>query len=127
MKAALTRGNYAGGSVSRPYGHSVFARSPLAGRKIVSLREPNLFHSFPFVLTEPSFGLRRQLDGVFAQHGFDGPFCVTNSWALANGKWRTSASSTTPFAEVCHRTKAGKRGAEVEREISSDALVFSIC
>src|ERR1700737_3344023 len=37
---------------------------PLAGRKIVSLRE--LAH-FPFVQTEPSFGLRQQTDRIFAR------------------------------------------------------------
>ena len=53
---------------------------PLAGRKILSLRE---LEGFSFVLTEPSFGLRQQMDRIFAKHGFEPTtFCVTNSLAL---------------------------------------------
>jgi DNA-binding transcriptional LysR family regulator len=38
---------------------------PLAKRKVVSLRE---LAEFPFVLTEPSFGLRQQIDRIFHQN-----------------------------------------------------------
>jgi hypothetical protein len=53
---------------------------PLAKRRVVSLRD---LAEFPFVFAEPSFGLRQQIDRVFARHKFKPEiFCVTNSIAL---------------------------------------------
>jgi DNA-binding transcriptional LysR family regulator len=53
---------------------------PLAGRKIVSLRE---LVAYPFVLTEKSFGLRQQIDQTFDRHALEPEIsCVTNSLAL---------------------------------------------
>jgi DNA-binding transcriptional LysR family regulator len=56
---------------------------PLAKRKVVSARE---LAEYPLVLTEPSFGLRQQVDRTLARHGIKPEiFCVTNSLALVKG------------------------------------------
>jgi DNA-binding transcriptional LysR family regulator len=71
---------------------------PLAGRKIVSLHE---LGSFPFVLTEPSFGLRQQVDRVFTKYKFQPmTFCVTNSLALVKARGEPR-HSLHPAATVC--------------------------
>ena len=91
---------------------------PLAGRKSVTLRD---LQSFPFTMTEPSFGLRQQLDRVFAQHGFEpATFCVTNSLALVKevasiGKQCTLLPRFAVERELDRRIAEGGHGAGVRR------------
>jgi DNA-binding transcriptional LysR family regulator len=102
------------------------AAHPLADRKIVSLRE---LEPFPFALTEPSFGLRRQLDRVFAQHGFEPTaFCVTNSLALVKEVASIGKHCTLlPRFAIEQEQKSGALKSVAVREFSADPLVFCIC
>lgn len=99
---------------------------PLAGRKILSLRE---LEGFPFVLTEPSFGLRQQVERVFARHGFEPTtFCVTNSLALVKEVAGIGAQCTLlPRFAVEQELTSGALRAAVVREFADDPLVFCIC
>lgn len=99
---------------------------PLANRKIVSLRE---LVEFPFVLTETSFGLRQQLDRVFARHALrPKAFCVTNSLALVKGVASVGPQCTLlPRFAVEQEVAAGTLVTIAVRELAADPLVFSIC
>jgi DNA-binding transcriptional LysR family regulator len=99
---------------------------PLAGRKILSLRE---LEGFPFVLTEPSFGLRQQIERVFSKHRFEPiTFCVTNSLALVKEVAGIGKQCTLlpRFAVEQELTNGTLRAATV-REFADDPLVFCIC
>jgi DNA-binding transcriptional LysR family regulator len=99
---------------------------PLAGRKIVSVRE---LASFPLVQTEPSFGLRQQTDRIFAKYKFQpATFCVTNSLALV----KEAASIGTlcallPRFAIERELSAGSLKMAAVREFASDPLIFCIC
>jgi DNA-binding transcriptional LysR family regulator len=99
---------------------------PLAGRKIVSLRD---LKGFPFALTEPSFGLRQQLERVFAKHGFEPvAFCVTNSLALVKEVAGIGKQCTLlPRFAVEQELTSGTLRAAAVREFADDPLVFCIC
>jgi DNA-binding transcriptional LysR family regulator len=99
---------------------------PLAGRKTVSLRE---LASSPFVLTEPSFGLRQQLERVFAKHSFEPvTFCETNSLALVKEVASIGAHCTImPRFAVEQELAKGSLKAAAVREFASDPLVFCNC
>jgi DNA-binding transcriptional LysR family regulator len=99
---------------------------PLAGRKVISLHE---LKAFPFTLTEPSFGLRQQMDRVFARHGFKPKaFCVTNSLALVKevAAIGTQCTLLPRFAVERELADGSLRTAPV-REFASESLVFCIC
>jgi DNA-binding transcriptional LysR family regulator len=98
----------------------------LAGRKILSLHE---LEGYPFALTEPSFGLRQQLDRVFARHGFEPTtFCVTNSLALIKEVASIGDHCTVlPRFAVEREQAAGSIKSAVVREFGSEPLVFCIC
>jgi DNA-binding transcriptional LysR family regulator len=99
---------------------------PLAKRKIVSLRD---LAEFPFVLTEPSFGLRQQVDRTFDRHGFRPEiFCVTNSLALVKGVAGVGRQCTLlPRFAVEQEVAAGTLAAIAVKEFSVDPLVFCVC
>ncbi|MGV7218253.1 LysR family transcriptional regulator substrate-binding protein [Bradyrhizobium sp. UFLA05-112] len=99
---------------------------PLAGRKLLSLHE---LGGFPFVLTEPSFGLRQQLDRVFAKHRFEpNAFCVTNSLALIKEVAGIGNNCTLlPRFAIEQELAAGSLNSAGVREFASDPLVFCIC
>jgi len=101
-------------------------RHPLAGRKILSLHE---LEGFPFALTEPSFGLRQQLDRVFAKHRFEpATFCVTNSLSLVKEVASIGDHCTLlPRFAVEQELTAGTLKSAGVREFVSDPLVFCIC
>jgi DNA-binding transcriptional LysR family regulator len=99
---------------------------PLAGRKVVSLRD---LEGFPFALTEPSFGLRQQHDRVFAKHNFEPTvFCVTNSLALVKEIASVGRQCTLlPRFAVDQELTKGSLLAVTVREFADDPLVFCIC
>lgn len=99
---------------------------PLAGRKMLSLHE---LDGFPFALTEPSFGLRQQLDRVFAKHRFEpNAFCVTNSLALVKEVAGIGNNCTLlPRFAIERELAAGSLRSASVREFASDPLVFCIC
>jgi DNA-binding transcriptional LysR family regulator len=99
---------------------------PLAGRKTLSLRE---LEGFPFVLTEPSFGLRQQLERVFVKHRFQPiTFCVTNSLALVKEIAGIGNQCTLlPRFAVERELTDGSLKAATVREFADDPLVFCIC
>jgi DNA-binding transcriptional LysR family regulator len=99
---------------------------PLADRRSVSLRE---LARFPFVLTEPSFGLRQQVDRVFARHTIvPEVFCVTNSLALVKGVASVGHQCTLlPRFAVESEVAAGTLAAVTVRGFAGDPLVFCIC
>jgi len=99
---------------------------PLAGRKIVSLRE---LASFSLVQTEPSFGLRQQTDRLFARHKFQPKtFCVTNSLALVKEVASIGTLCTLlPRFAVEQELSAGSLKTAAVREFASESLIFCIC
>ncbi|MBV9251213.1 MAG: LysR family transcriptional regulator substrate-binding protein, partial [Acetobacteraceae bacterium] len=99
---------------------------PLAGRKLVSLAE---LAGFPFALTEPSFGLRQQLDRAFAKYRFEPKtFCVTNSLALIKQIAAIGDHCTLlPQFAVEQELAQGALQTAAVRELASDPLVFCIC
>jgi DNA-binding transcriptional LysR family regulator len=99
---------------------------PLANRKIVSLRE---LEGLPFALTEPSFGLRQQLERVFAKHAFEPvTFCVTNSLALVKEVAGIGRHCTLlPRFAVEQELGNGSLRAATVREFADEPLVFCIC
>ncbi len=99
---------------------------PLAGRKVVSLRD---LKGFPLALTEPSFGLRQQLERVFAKHSFEPvTFCVTNSLALVKEVAGIGKQCTLlPRFAVEQELTSGVLRAAAVREFADDPLVFCIC
>jgi DNA-binding transcriptional LysR family regulator len=109
---------------------AAFAPShPLAKRKIVSLRE---LAEFPFVLTETSFGLRQQIDRMFARHAFQPQvFCVTNSLALVKGVAGSARSARycrdLPRFAMEQEVAAGTLATITVREFATDPLVFCVC
>jgi DNA-binding transcriptional LysR family regulator len=94
---------------------------PLAKRKVVSLRE---LAEFPFVLTEPSFGLRQQIDRIFHQNAVRPEvFCVTSSLALVKEVASISPQCTLlPRFSVEHEVAAGTRSTTTVREFAADPL-----
>jgi DNA-binding transcriptional LysR family regulator len=99
---------------------------PLANRKTLSLRD---LQGFPFALTEPSFGLRQQLERVFAKHGFEpATFCVTNSLALVKEVAGIGKQCTLlPRFAIEQELAEGALRAAAVREFADDPLVFCIC
>jgi DNA-binding transcriptional LysR family regulator len=99
---------------------------PLAGRKTLSLRD---LEGFPFALTEPSFGLRQQIDRVFAKHRFQPTtFCVTNSLLLVKEVAGIGKHCTLlPRFAVEQELASGSLISAGIREFASDPLVFCIC
>ena len=99
---------------------------PLAKRRAVSLRE---LAGFPFVLTEPSFGLRQEIDRTFARHRFKPEiFCVTNSLALVKGVAGVGNQCTLlPRFAVREEVAAGNLCAIAVKEFAEDSLVFCVC
>lgn len=101
-------------------------KHPLASRKVVSLSD---LEKFPFALTEPSFGLRQQMERVFARHDFEPvAFCVTNSLALIKEVAGTGKQCTLlPRFAVEREVASGALRAAAVREFADDPLVFCIC
>jgi DNA-binding transcriptional LysR family regulator len=99
---------------------------PLASRKIVSLSD---LKSFPFALTEPSFGLRHQMEHVFARHNFEPiVFCVTNSLMLVKEVASIGRQcALLPRFAVEQELARGTLRAAAIREFADDPLVFCIC
>jgi DNA-binding transcriptional LysR family regulator len=99
---------------------------PLAGRKTLSLRD---LAGFPFAMTEPSFGLRQQIDRVFAKHRIQpATFCVTNSLALVKEVASIGKHCTLlPQFAVEREVAAGSLLTAGVREFASDPLIFCIC
>ena len=99
---------------------------PLAGRKMISLSD---LEGFSLTLTEPSFGLRQQMDRVFAKHGFHPTtFCVTNSLALVKEVASTGEQCTLlPRFVVEKELATGSLKTAGVREFAADPLVFCIC
>jgi DNA-binding transcriptional LysR family regulator len=99
---------------------------PLAKRKSISLRE---LAAFPFVLTEPSFGLRQQIDRVLSRHRLEpAVFCVTNSLTLIKGVARVGNLCTLlPRFAVQDEAAAGTLVTVAVKEFAADPLVFCIC
>ncbi|XUJ34061.1 LysR family transcriptional regulator substrate-binding protein [Bradyrhizobium japonicum] len=83
---------------------------------------------FPFALTEPSFGLRQQLDRVFARHGFEpNTFCVTNSLALVKEVASIGNNCTLlPRFAVERELAAGTIKSAAVRELGAEPLGFFI-
>jgi DNA-binding transcriptional LysR family regulator len=84
---------------------------------------------FSLTLTEPSFGLRQQMDRVFAKHGFHPTtFCVTNSLALVKEVASTGEQCTLlPRFVVEKELATGSLKTAGVREFAADPLVFCIC
>jgi DNA-binding transcriptional LysR family regulator len=99
---------------------------PLAKRKAISLRE---LAEFPLVLTDPSFGLRQQIDRIFARHMFEPDiFCVTNSLALVKGIASVGRQCTlVPRFAVHHEVADGSLCAITVEEFSGDSMTFCMC
>jgi DNA-binding transcriptional LysR family regulator len=99
---------------------------PLAKRKIVSVQE---LAQYPFVLTEPSFGLRQQIDRIFARHRIKPEiFCVTNSLALVKSVAGIGQQCTLlPRFAVAEEIAAGTLGTSAVREFAHDPLIFCVC
>jgi DNA-binding transcriptional LysR family regulator len=99
---------------------------PLAGRKVVSLRE---LADYPFALTEPAFGLRQQIDRVFAKHRFQPTtFCITNSLVLVKEVAAIATHCTLlPRFAVARELATGSLKTAAVKEFASDPLVFCIC
>lgn len=99
---------------------------PLAKRKVVSARE---LAEYPLVLTEPSFGLRQQVDRTLARHGVKPEiFCVTNSLALVKGVAGVGRQCTLlPRFAVAEEITAGTLGICAVKEFADDPLIFCVC
>jgi DNA-binding transcriptional LysR family regulator len=99
---------------------------PLAKRKIVSAEE---LAKYPMVLTEPSFGLRQQIDRTLARHGVKPEtFCVTNSVALMKSVCSAGQQCTVlPRFAVAEEVAAGVLAVSAMREFAHDPLIFSVC
>jgi DNA-binding transcriptional LysR family regulator len=99
---------------------------PLADRKSVSLRE---LAEFPFVLTEPAFGLRQQMDRVLARHGIEPEvFCVTNSITLVKGVAGIGRQCTLlPRFAVEPELAAGTLSTVAVKEFETESLAFCVC
>jgi DNA-binding transcriptional LysR family regulator len=101
-------------------------KHPLASRKVVSLKD---LEEFPFALTDPSFGLRQQMERVFVKHSFEPTaFCVTNSLALVKEVAGIGKQCTLlPRFAVEQEVASGALRVAAVREFSDDPLVFCIC
>jgi DNA-binding transcriptional LysR family regulator len=99
---------------------------PLARRKSVSLRE---LTKYPLVLTEPSFGLRQQVDRELNRHGIKPEvFCVTNSLALVKSVSGVGEQCTLlPRFAIEQEVSAGTLCAVPVRELAARPLLFSVC
>ena len=116
---------------SKPIFHDMMVATvgpshPLAKRRVVSLRD---LAEFPFVLAEPSFGLRQQIDRVFARHMFKPEiFCVTNSIALVKEVASVGRQCTLlPRFAIQREVEAGSLCAIAVKEFSQEALAFCVC
>jgi len=101
-------------------------KHPLANRKMVGLRD---LQDFPLALTEPSFGLRQQIDRVFAKHNFEpSTFCVTNSLPLVKEVASIGEPCTLlPRFAIEAELSRGSLKAATLREFADDQLIFCIC
>jgi DNA-binding transcriptional LysR family regulator len=99
---------------------------PFAKRKIVSLRE---LAEFPFVLTEKSFGLRQQIDRMFARHTFNPKiFCVTNSLALVKGLASVGRQcALLPRSSIQHELAEGTLCSVAVKQFVSEPWLFCVC
>jgi len=99
---------------------------PLARRKVVSVRE---LGTYPLVLTEPSFGLRQQIDRVLARHGVKPQtFCVTNSLALLKGVASVGRQCTLlPRFAIAEEVADGTLSASTVKEFAQGPLIFCVC
>jgi DNA-binding transcriptional LysR family regulator len=99
---------------------------PLADRESVSLRD---LVEFPFVFTEPSFGLRQQIDRVLARHAIEPEvFCVTNSITLVKGVAGIGRQCTLlPRFAVEPELAAGTLSTVAVKEFETESLAFCVC
>jgi DNA-binding transcriptional LysR family regulator len=99
---------------------------PLAKRKSVSLQE---LVEFPFVLTEVAFGLRQQIDRMFARNNLEPEvFCVTNSLALVKAVASVGSQCTlVPRSAVAREVAEGSLCTIAVKEFKADPLVFCVC
>jgi DNA-binding transcriptional LysR family regulator len=121
------RDNVAGIEVFRDAMVAAFSPAhPLARRKSVSLRE---LTKYPLVLTEPSFGLRQQVDRELNRHGIKPEiFCVTNSLALVKSVSGVGEQCTLlPRFAIEQEVSAGTLCAVPVRELAARPLLFSVC
>jgi DNA-binding transcriptional LysR family regulator len=105
---------------------AVAPNHPLAGRGTVSLKE---IAEFPLGLTEPSFGLRRQIDKAFNRYAIDpNVFCVTNSLNLLKGIARFDRQCTLlPRFAVENEVHEGILSTIAVKELTEDPMVFCVC
>ena len=99
---------------------------PLVGRDVCSLQD---VAGFPFVLTERSFGLRQQIDGILDRHGIKPKlFCVTNSLSLAKGVAAFDHHCTLmPRFALENEVAAGRLAIIPVREFMDEPLMFCVC
>lgn len=99
---------------------------PLARRKAVALRE---LAAFPFVLTEPSFGLRQQIDRALDRLAVKPDiFCVTNSMELVKSVSSIGHQCTLlPRFAVEQDVAAGTIATVAVKEFAADPLLFCVC
>jgi len=105
---------------------AVAPNHPLAGCRTISLRE---IAEFPLGLTEPSFGLRQQIDRAFDRYAIDpNVFCVTNSLSLVKGIARFNRQCTLlPRFAVENEITAGILSTIAVKEFMEDPMVFCVC
>ena len=105
---------------------AVAPNHPLAGCGTVSLKE---IAEFPLGLTEPSFGLRQQIDTAFDRCAIDpNVFCVTNSLSLVKGIARFDRQCTLlPRFAVENEVTAGTLSTIAVKELMEDPMVFCVC
>ncbi len=105
---------------------AVAPNHPLAGCGTVSLRE---IAEFPLGLTEPSFGLRQQIDRAFDRYAIEpNVFCVTNSLSLVKGIARFDRQCTLlPRFAVENEVAEGILSTIAVKELMEDPMVFCVC
>lgn len=97
----------------------------LAGREVVSLQE---LASFPLVLTEHPFGLRRQTDAVFSRYRVEPDvFCVTNSILLLKEIVKSGQQCTLlPRLAAKNEVRAGTLVTVPVPEFADAPLVYCV-
>jgi len=105
---------------------AVAPNHPLAGSGTISLNE---IAKFPLGLTEPSFGLRQQIDRAFDRYAIDpNVFCVTNSLSLIKGIARFDRHcALLPRFAVESEVAGGALSTIEVWEFIDDPMVFTIC
>ncbi|MBV8912674.1 MAG: LysR family transcriptional regulator [Acetobacteraceae bacterium] len=105
---------------------AVAADHPLAKRRTLTLGD---LAEVPFVLTEPSFGLRQQTERVFSRHAFRPKIsCVTNSLSLVKEVVSLGQQCTLlPRFAVENEVAGGVLGAVPVAEFARDPLMFCVC